>query len=373
MARDHARLLCRIWRDKDFKARTQAAQWMYMTLLSQPTISNAGVLPVTAGAWARLAEDVTEDAVRAALLELAEHRFIVVDDDTAELLVRSFMRNDGVSKNGKVFQNALKVALQVQSESLRRVLADELRRVGSASAIEAAEELEPENVSAVQDGSVIQIDRRSEKGGTVVSFDQKKNDRTQESCGVGEGVGLGENLTLVSTSVLSNENVRPASKLSRQAIDQEFARFWAVYPRRDSKQGARDKFGRLLKQGTVSADRLVESAARYAAYCSRTGRERDKTKLPTTWLNQGCWDDELDTAATPQVVPLADAVDWLRRQWETASILEVCQWSGLRYETPDLPLGLSGRADVERFHLEHRRHWIEDNRELILARLRESA
>src|SRR5690606_7289371 len=43
VARDHARIRLDIWADDDFGSLTSSAQWLYLHLLSSPTLSFAGV------------------------------------------------------------------------------------------------------------------------------------------------------------------------------------------------------------------------------------------------------------------------------------------------------------------------------------------
>lgn len=129
MPRDHARILIRIWADDDFTALTERAQLYYLRLISQEHINRAGVLDLHPRRWARLATDGGLATCREALRELEQARFIVIDEDTEELLVRSFMRNDGIVRQPNVFKNALNAARQVQSRRLREEIADELRRM----------------------------------------------------------------------------------------------------------------------------------------------------------------------------------------------------------------------------------------------------
>lgn len=129
MARDHARILCRIWADEDFRARSSDAQWLYFLLLSHGGINNAGVLPLQLRQWANRCATATEDAVAAAVAELVAHRFVVVDHSTEELLVRTFIRNDGVARQPNLLKNAARQARQVESQTLRLELAVELARV----------------------------------------------------------------------------------------------------------------------------------------------------------------------------------------------------------------------------------------------------
>ncbi|WP_280454137.1 hypothetical protein [Nocardia brasiliensis] len=143
MARDHGRLLCRIWNDKEFRALTRTAQALYAQLISQKEINNAGVLPLMVSKWAKGCDEMTSEMIIADLAVLVDARFVVVDTDTEEVLVRSFIRNDGVLKQPNVFKNALRVAEAVESTSIRAVLAAELRRLGRSDATRTAAILDP--------------------------------------------------------------------------------------------------------------------------------------------------------------------------------------------------------------------------------------
>lgn len=130
MARNYGTTATGIWRDGDFRARSAAAQRVYWLLFTQPDITAAGTLALTLRRWASLAPDTTEADVKAALLELSEHRFIVVDGDTEELLVRSFVKWDGGAGNPKRRPSILNAAHAVASERLRAALAVEFERLG---------------------------------------------------------------------------------------------------------------------------------------------------------------------------------------------------------------------------------------------------
>lgn len=95
MARSHAKLLTRIWADDRFTDLPIDAQWLYMALLSQPTLSQAGVLSLTVKRWASLARGHTPAGVRKALERLTAARFVLVDEDTEEVAIRTLLRHDG--------------------------------------------------------------------------------------------------------------------------------------------------------------------------------------------------------------------------------------------------------------------------------------
>lgn len=82
---------------------------------------------------------------------------------------------------------------------------------------------------------------------------------------------------------------KPTIKPMRQE-DADFDVWWAEYPLKVEKLGARAAYRRIVDEGRASTDELVAGAHRYAAEV----RERDQRmiKHPTRWLNLGCWDDE---------------------------------------------------------------------------------
>jgi hypothetical protein len=66
-----------------------------------------------------------------------------------------------------------------------------------------------------------------------------------------------------------------------------FDGFWAVYPRRVGKLAAEKAWDKAIK--TVHPDTIIEGAM---AYALDPNREPEFTAHPSTWLNQGRWDDE---------------------------------------------------------------------------------
>lgn len=208
MARDHGRILCRIWTDEEFKQRSKGAQWMYMMLLSQQGINHAGVLPLTIQRWANCSPGTTTENINQYLYELAQHRYVFVDHDTEELLVRSFIRNDGVVKQPNTFKAALRQAGEVLSKKLRTVLAGELRRLGREDADQIATDLVGTAVLALVEVPVDPIGeppvepQANPSGGP--------SDPMSEFSGVGEGESLASKLLFVVGSVGESSQAKPA-------------------------------------------------------------------------------------------------------------------------------------------------------------------
>ncbi|MEU3255833.1 hypothetical protein [Streptomyces sp. NPDC006997] len=129
MARGHGRILSSIWEDADFIALAPEAQRLYLFLISQPNLNHAGLLPLTLRRWSRKAHGLTATAIEEQLHALEAARFVVLDEDTEELLIRSFVRNDGVWRMPKVMGAAVSGALEIESRKLRQALLVEMDRI----------------------------------------------------------------------------------------------------------------------------------------------------------------------------------------------------------------------------------------------------
>lgn len=129
MAQDFAPLLRTIWSDEDWRALPMDAQHVYLLLLSHPDRNSAGVLSLTRRKWTRLAADLHPDRLDAAIQVLDDTGFLVVDDDTEEVLVRAYIRRATVYKHIRMMANALREVSEVESERLRSALGQELVRL----------------------------------------------------------------------------------------------------------------------------------------------------------------------------------------------------------------------------------------------------
>lgn len=129
MARTRANILCDIWDDEDFVAMPVDAQRLYLFLLSQRDLSHAGLAPLRLRRWAKKVPGGTAGNISKALATLAKARFVVVDRDTEEVLVRTYVRNDGVYKQPKVMLRMREDARLMESDDLKAVFCDELQKI----------------------------------------------------------------------------------------------------------------------------------------------------------------------------------------------------------------------------------------------------
>lgn len=100
------------------------------------------------------------------------------------------------------------------------------------------------------------------------------------------GVPVSQELTIATPAV-------PVKAKKPSGYTDDFENFWRTYPRRIEKKSAFKAWKTALKSG-ATADEITAGAARYAKY--RAGEPERFTKHPSTWLNQGCWEDEYSTA-----------------------------------------------------------------------------
>lgn len=93
------------------------------------------------------------------------------------------------------------------------------------------------------------------------------------------------------TELVISDRLPPGAQIVNADFHEpiDFDTFWRVYPRREGKKAARKAWDRALKDG-AEPQAIIIGAFRYR---DLPGREDRFTAHPTTWLNQGRWEDEL--------------------------------------------------------------------------------
>lgn len=134
MARNHARWqIGSLSSDPELRALTPHEKLAYWFIIQDTYLNPAGVIIMCPESWA---EDLgmSEPEMDRALEGLHEQRFVVKDHKSHELLVRSFIRWDGIADQPNVLKQSLEHARRIKSPHLRRALAAELRRLPPAPA-----------------------------------------------------------------------------------------------------------------------------------------------------------------------------------------------------------------------------------------------
>lgn len=130
MARDHARIRLDIWADDDFRDLPALSQWLYFHLVTHPDLSFCGVTDWRPARIAAVtAELAAHDVEYAAsfLEDCSEHPpFVVIDRDSEETLIRSWVKHDGLVSSPNLTKALVKSYAGTASSTLRAVLVGQL-------------------------------------------------------------------------------------------------------------------------------------------------------------------------------------------------------------------------------------------------------
>lgn len=119
MARSYAKMFLSVWDPgSDFLDLSPDAQWLYWVLVSHPMLTPAGVLPLQPRKWAQKARGMTVRRVTAALAELAGNK-VIVDDNTEEVMIRTFIRWDTGWKTPNIRKAIEASVTRIESNELR--------------------------------------------------------------------------------------------------------------------------------------------------------------------------------------------------------------------------------------------------------------
>lgn len=130
MARDYAALYTTVWTDRDWRSLTVAQQHGYWLLLTQPKVSPCGVLDFIPGRLANLAADMSRGRIESVVDDLCKTQprpYLVLDGETYELLLRSFVRWDSLIKSERPAKAIAKDWDAISSDTIRQAVLDELR------------------------------------------------------------------------------------------------------------------------------------------------------------------------------------------------------------------------------------------------------
>jgi len=132
VAREHANIRLDMWGDADWRALSRDAQWLYELLLTHPDTNRAGVCDWRPGRLARMASGTTAADVKRIARELEQRLFVVIDEGTEEILIRSYVKYDGVLKQPNMTVTMLNDWAGIASGRLRAVVAFEVQKVAGA-------------------------------------------------------------------------------------------------------------------------------------------------------------------------------------------------------------------------------------------------
>lgn len=275
--REYAQLKLSIWNDRDFTALSVDAQLVYIMAMSHPTTNLAGVLDYAPPKFARLAGGFTVKRITAAVDELSAARFVVTDDETGEMLVRSAVRASGAWKKPTTAASIVNSVTNCFSDKLRSVLAEELRRAvhedPAAQGKAAAQKLLTcaDDISAFS-GSYTTSYTEPSTGPRLVSERDRDRDR--------------------------DNTLTPHGESKSEPPEKNFPDWWSIWEKKKAK-GDAEKAYKAAVPKKISHDDLMAKTRAYWAHVKATGTDLQYVPYPASWLRAEQWDDDL-TADTPQ-------------------------------------------------------------------------
>jgi len=327
MARTHGRTATAIWSDPDFITLSEGAQRMYLFLCSQSDLSHAGLVPLRGRRWAKKAAEMSPGTVQDRLDELSRTRYIVVDEDTEEVLIRTFVRNDGVYKQPKVMLRMREDARQIESPRLRAAFRAELDRLplDELSDIPGGPNRDqPSTRQVVQDVvDTLRADFADADGYPSEGVSDTHPDTPHVRAGA---FPLPPTPYPQPPSPAPTTNPRAASRTLSADAEMSFTAFWDVYGKKVARPDAERAFAKALRK--TDAATIIIAAAEHLAWQQRSGNDPKFIPNAATWLNGERWNDERPEPST-QSKPANKAEERMRANLAVVEQLraEEEQWS----------------------------------------------
>lgn len=317
MARRYGQVHFGIWEDRDFRGLDVGPQRLYLFLISQPNINYAGVLSISSRRWAARVANYSEKQLLEDLQVLIDRRYVIVDNDEEELLVRTYIRNDGLWRNPKTMKSASRDALTTASPTIRRSILEELERL-------PVDELPDKTRKSITD-EIKDLGRRLTDSLPTPSLPHSDPVATP-SPGAGQGVASGSpprsygpvavavvgevlkdrtSVTLGQDPLVLVDNTSSNGHKPEPGSDQDhaFVAFWTAYPKKVGKPSGRRAWKAALKRG-ANPQQIIAAAERFR---DDPQRPRDDKYIPhpSTWLN----DERYATQPEPHRVRHWDDVE----------------------------------------------------------------
>lgn len=150
--------------------------------------------------------------------------------------------------------------------------------------------------------------RKSAQAGRASALKRKDSASTNVPSGLQPGANTRPTPTPTPTPFIplpssTTENHKRESSLNRQFVKSEFDgafdAWWKAYPRKVGKRSARTKYEGILKREEATEADLMQGLQAYCAFVQAEGTETKFVAHPTTWLNQGRWQDDLTVRRKP--------------------------------------------------------------------------
>lgn len=282
MARKFGSVNVEMWNDPEFRALPPAAQHLYLMLWTAPDLSFCGVHDWRPGRLTKLSRGFTEEHTRVVADCLVAHHFLVIDKETEEVLVRSWVRFDELLKQPRLAVSYAHAYAATYSETLRAVMVHELKKM---------REMWPTLTCWSDDrvASLLTHPAVSAKDLPTVA------DPFGDGFGDGLALGLPQSQGKVWASVSAPPTPAPTptpttntGNAAATYVASDFDVWWADWPRKVDKGHALKAYKAARKKATADA---ILAGLRVQLPALRETNPKF-LPLPATWLNGERWGDE---------------------------------------------------------------------------------
>ena len=324
---EYGKLYKSAWGDSDFKALTEGEQALYHKLISQSDTSLAGVLTYAPVRWAGQTAGMTVADIEARMAGLVEKRYALVDLETQEVLIRSYIRNDSGWRSPRTMLGVAGAVRRILSKSLRAAVSVELQRIDTSDLSDSISEKTNRSTRQVVDGAIrdlISDNPADKQAADTLSIGYLAEVRPESADRVSIGyppfthatatTKATAQATATATNSCSSADAESESdEIGAELIpfeppastpqgDDGFDDWWQTYPRKVGKGQAAKAYKAARKKATPEALFAAITAqapllmARGSQYCPH----------PATWLNGERWRDE------PAALKTTDSrrIDW---------------------------------------------------------------
>lgn len=118
-----------IWSETSMRSLTRRQRDAYLLALTQPDVNRCGVLPYRLRYLAGLATDSTTDELAQDYDDLTASRHVIVDHTDELMLLRTYIKHDGLLSQPLVVVSMIRDYHNVSSPTIRTAILAELRRL----------------------------------------------------------------------------------------------------------------------------------------------------------------------------------------------------------------------------------------------------
>lgn len=278
MAREHANIRIDLWNDDDFRRLSAGAQLLYIQLLTSATLTYAGVADWRPKRIAAIAAGRTPKEVEAAASELENGLYIVIDEETEEVLIRSFLKHDGLLHKPNVTKAMVGAYGQVYSMNLKGVIIHELKRL-----VERYPEWRGFMLREVKD----MLSYRSINPSELI----------RNPSGNPSGNPSEKKASLLTTNYLLLTTDYELHAINDRDVESLFENAYSHWPKKTERKKSLERFKLAAKKR--DAEDLAADIIRFGdAYAATT--EKQFVPALSVWLNGERWTDQLPQVANAQ-------------------------------------------------------------------------